>query len=130
MIAVDTNVLVRLLAKDDEEQYRSSYKLFQSEEIYISDTVILETEWVLRFVYEFNPAQVVSGLERVFGLFNVHLSNPQKILQVLKWHTVGFDFVDALHLASCPDTCKSFKTFDQKLIKQSKKVTSQRVDKP
>ncbi len=49
MISVDTNIIVRLLTKDDVEQFQQSLKLFQEEDIFICDTVILETEWVLRF---------------------------------------------------------------------------------
>ncbi len=41
MIAVDTNILVRLLTQDDEVQYQKSLKLFQNPEIFISYTVIL-----------------------------------------------------------------------------------------
>ena len=55
MIAIDTNIVVRFLTQDDEQQYQKSLKLFQEQELFISDTVILETEWVLRFAYEFKP---------------------------------------------------------------------------
>lgn len=44
MISVDTNVVVRLLTKDDLEQFQYSLKLFQEKNIFICDTVILETE--------------------------------------------------------------------------------------
>ncbi|MEM6839232.1 MAG: hypothetical protein AAF609_20590 [Cyanobacteria bacterium P01_C01_bin.120] len=44
MIAVDTNIVVRLLTQDDVAQYQQSVKLFQTEDtIYIPTTVILET---------------------------------------------------------------------------------------
>ncbi|MCP5410517.1 MAG: PIN domain-containing protein, partial [Chromatiaceae bacterium] len=52
MIGVDTNVLVRLLTRDDEAQFRKALKLFQQEEIFIPKTVFLETEWVLRYAYD------------------------------------------------------------------------------
>jgi predicted nucleic-acid-binding protein len=54
MIAVDTNIVVRLLTQDDERQYSKILKLFQEQDIFIPDTVLLETEWVLRFAYHFN----------------------------------------------------------------------------
>ncbi len=53
MDAVDTNVIVRLLTQDDELQYQKSLEIFQMKNIFIPDTVILETEWVLRFAYKF-----------------------------------------------------------------------------
>lgn len=39
MIAVDTNVIVRLLTQDDEQQYNKSLKLFQEQDIFIPDTL-------------------------------------------------------------------------------------------
>jgi predicted nucleic-acid-binding protein len=47
MVAVDTNIIVRLLTQDDEAQYQKSLEIFQTQTIFIPDTVILETEWVL-----------------------------------------------------------------------------------
>lgn len=49
MIAVDTNIIIRLLTHDDEQQYKKSFAIFNTQEVFISDTVILETEWVLKF---------------------------------------------------------------------------------
>ena len=48
MIAVDTNVLVRLLTGDEPEQAAAARRLFASEAIWIGKTVLLETGWVLR----------------------------------------------------------------------------------
>ena len=53
MIAVDTNIVVRLLTKDDPSQYQKAYHLFDKNDVLITDSVILETEWVLRFAYNF-----------------------------------------------------------------------------
>jgi predicted nucleic-acid-binding protein len=51
MVAVDTNIIVRFLTQDDELQYQKSLEIFQTQNVFIPDTVILETEWVLRFAY-------------------------------------------------------------------------------
>jgi len=53
MIAIDTNIVVRFLTHDDAVQYKKAYKLFNEHDVFIADTVILETEWVLRFAYNF-----------------------------------------------------------------------------
>ena len=52
MIAVDTNIVIRLLTRDDEQQYQQAYALFQHYQIYIANTVFLEMEWVLGFLGE------------------------------------------------------------------------------
>ncbi len=48
MTAVDTNIVVRLLTGDDARQAAQAAALFRSEDIWLSKSVILETEWVLR----------------------------------------------------------------------------------
>jgi len=40
MIAVDTNIIVRFITKDDDLQYQQSLALFKSKKIFIPDTVI------------------------------------------------------------------------------------------
>jgi predicted nucleic-acid-binding protein len=44
MIAVDTNLLVRILTNDDPNQARRAVKILKSDDIFISKTVLLETE--------------------------------------------------------------------------------------
>lgn len=72
MIVVDTNIIVRLLTQDNEEQFQKSLKLFQEQEIFILDTVMLETEWVLRFAYRFKPDEICQAFQKLLGLPNVH----------------------------------------------------------
>jgi predicted nucleic-acid-binding protein len=121
MIAVDTNILVRLLTKDDERQYNASLRLFQRPAIFISDTVVLETEWVLRFAYGFQPDDLCTGLRKLFGLPNVHLSNGHWMAQALQWHEDGLDFADALHLATS-QRCTELYTFDDRFTKRGKQL--------
>ena len=129
MIAIDTNIIVRFLTKDDAKQYSASKKLFEAEKIYIPDTVILETEWVLRFAYEFEPAEICNAFRKLFGLANIKLSNEFIIAQAINWHEQGLDFADAFHLALSQNT-KALKTFDDKFIKKSKDLPKCVVERP
>ena len=70
MIAIDTNIIVRLMTRDDEEQYQKSLKLFHNKNIFIADTVVLETEWVLRFAYKLRSVEICQAFRKVFGLPN------------------------------------------------------------
>jgi predicted nucleic-acid-binding protein len=99
MIAVDTNIIIRFLTQDDESQFQKSKEIFQNQDIFISDTVILETEWVLRFAYKFKPSEICKALRNLFGLPNIYLTNSSLVLQVIQWHENGLDFADAFHLA-------------------------------
>jgi len=101
MIAIDTNIIIRFLTHDNERQYKKAFSVFNSQEIFIPDTVILETEWVLRYAYSFSPEDICRAFTNLFGLKNIHLSNPTFIVQAIEWHKQGMDFSDALHLTQC-----------------------------
>lgn len=129
MIAIDTNIIIRLITRDDEEQYQKSLQLFQNNSIFIADTVILETEWVLRFAYKFKPLEIGMAFRKVFGLPNVYLTNERIILQVIEWHEKGVDFADAFHLASSHH-CLEFYTFDEKFLKKSQDLSHTTLKRP
>lgn len=129
MPSVDTNVLVRLLTGDNSTQFKASQALFGSKDIFIPDTVILETEWVLRAAYDLKPVAVCDALRQVFGLPNVTLANGQIVAQAINWHEAGLDFADAFHLALSQNQ-ESFKTFDADFIKRAKTLSDCRVEKP
>lgn len=119
MISVDTNVLIRLLTRDDERQYGRVRRLFEKETIYISDTVLLETEWVLRAVYEFDRERIHFALSGLVGLPNVQTDRAERVEDALRWHQAGIDFSDALHLA-VSSHCERLVTFDEAFIKSAK----------
>jgi predicted nucleic-acid-binding protein len=129
MIAIDTNIMVRFITEDDELQYQQSLELFKNKNIFIADTVILETEWVLRFAYKFKLLEICQAFRKVFGLPNIYLTNEKLILQVIKWHENGINFADAFHLASS-NHCSEFYTFDEKFIRKSQSLSSLTVKKP
>ncbi len=129
MPSVDTNVLVRLLTGDNAAQCKASQELFSSEDIFIADTVILETEWVLRAAYSLDPASVCNAFRQVFGLPNVTLANGQVVATAIAWHEAGVDFADAFHLALSQNH-ESLKTFDADFIKRAKTIGACRVEKP
>jgi len=118
MISVDTNILVRILTRDDDLQCRKAMILFENNDIFITNTVILETEWVLRYAYGFSRSDINRALMHLCGLRQVNLAHPQQIAKALAWHKDGLDFADALHLADS-NAQDSFATFHQALLKKS-----------
>ena len=58
MLAVDTNVVVRYLTGDEVEQFAKAKALIDGEDVFVCTTVLLETEWVLRSLYGYPPAQL------------------------------------------------------------------------
>lgn len=116
MLAIDTNVLLRYLVGDDPVQAAQARTLIDRNNIFVSSTVILEAEWVLRSGYGFRGQQCVEALERLAGLANVTLDDPAAIAKALVWTREGLDFADALHLAKS-EGCDALITFDRALIK-------------
>ena len=129
MIAIDTNIVVRFLTEDDPIQFKQAVKLFNELELFIADSVVLETEWVLRFAYKFSPAEIVSAFRKLLGLANVYVDNNSKITKVLEWHEQGLDFADALHLANSA-IFSELVTFDSKFVQRAKGKSSCQVRKP
>ncbi len=121
MQAVDTNVLVRFLMRDDAAQTQRATSLLSNGLVWISKTVLLETAWVLRGSYGFSNSAVNETLKRLVGMPNVRLEEPFQLAKAFDWAAGGIDFADALHLASSPDTAR-FVTFDIKLAKRAKKL--------
>lgn len=129
MVAIDTNILIRLLTRDNEEQFRKAKTLFANNDIFIPETVILESEWVLRYAYKFEPAAICAALTGTLGLPNVKTSRPTAISQAIDLARQGLDFADALHLAASQE-CDQFATFDTAFINRAKGLTKCKVRKP
>ncbi|AFY83364.1 type II toxin-antitoxin system VapC family toxin [Oscillatoria acuminata] len=129
MVAVDTNIVVRLLTQDDEVQYEKSRSLLKNNDVFIPDTVILETEWVLRFAYHFKPEDICSALRKLLGLDNVYTRDSNVVQKAILWHENGLDFADAFHLAHSQE-CDRLYTFDEKFIKKANALTRCEVKNP
>lgn len=121
MIGLDTNILVRLLTNDDKKQAKFAADLIAKHPVFIPKSVMLETEWVLRYTYDITADDTYKAFTNLLGLAHVSVEDPVCISQALDWYKQGFDFADALHLASSHKT-ESFATFDKKLISKAKKL--------
>lgn len=129
MLIPDTNLLVRLLTQDDPAQFEWAKAVFARENILILTTVVLETEWVLRYAYKFDKSAIFTAFNKLFGLPNVTLSEPNRVQQAMQWSLAGLDFADSLHLAAVEQD-QQFSTFDEKLLARAKTVTNVRVSSP
>jgi predicted nucleic-acid-binding protein len=118
MLAVDANVVVRYLVADDPAQFARAVAVVEGAETFISLTILLETEWVLRSVYRYTPAQIVEALRGFAGLPLVSIENADLVSIALGWVENGVDFADALHLAQAL-SCEAFISFDQHLVRRA-----------
>ena len=118
MIAIDTNVVVRLLTNDDPAQAARAADLLARERVLVPKTVLLETEWVLRYSYELPSSAVLVAFRKLLGLPQVAAEDATAIARALELYEGGMDFADALHLASARDAT-AFATFDTRLAKRA-----------
>ena len=70
MKALDTNVLVRFLVKDDERQAKAVYRIFKQTEskaevFFVPTLVVLETVWVLDSVYETTRQEILDSIDEL-----------------------------------------------------------------
>jgi predicted nucleic-acid-binding protein len=118
VIAVDTNVLVRLIVADDAGQGKRAAELFaRTAQVFVAKTVVLETAWVLQSAYGFPRHDVAGALRRLAGLPNVVLEDAEQVAFALDLVSRDVDFADALHVAACREA-GAFYTFDRRLIRQ------------
>ena len=129
MLAVDTNVVVRYLTRDDAEQFAKASALIGGDDVYVCTTVLLDTEWVLRRGYRFSRQRVIAALAAFAGLPRVTLEDPALAATALDWTRHGMDFADALHLAKAQG-CEAFVSFDQRLVAVANALSDLKVRAP
>lgn len=118
MIAIDTNVLARYyVASSDapsQQQSAAARKLLESgRKLFVSKSVVLELEWVLRGYYKSPPKDVLTVLKHLLALPHVNIEDRVAVELAVAALVDGFDFADALHHASARH-CTSMATFDDK----------------
>jgi predicted nucleic-acid-binding protein len=123
LTATDTNVLVRLVTRDDPEQAERAAALFRSGEIFVAKTVLLETEWVLRYSYGLDRQALHRTLRTLLGYPALVIEDRAAVLRALGWYGDGMDFADALHLASSAGADR-FATFDRALVRRTESLAT------
>ena len=118
MIGLDTNVLARYyVASSDapsQKQSAAAKKLLESGKLlFVSKTVVLELEWVLRGYYKSPPEDVLTVLAHLLAMPHVEVEDRVAVELATVALRDGFDFADALHHASARH-CTSMATFDDK----------------
>lgn len=122
MVAVDTNVVVRLLTNDQPAQARRAVALFRANPVFVAKSVLLETEWVLRYSYSLPVESIVRAFLALLGLPTVTIEDAPAVHRAIGMMAKGIDFADALHLASSA-TAARFATFDTKLVRRARDVS-------
>ena len=82
MRAIDTNVLVRLLVRDDRHQLEAAEK-FVSKGAWVSHVVLVETLWVLDAVYDRSGEQMAAAVEMLMAHADLTLQDADVVASAL-----------------------------------------------
>lgn len=121
MIAVDTNVLVRVLVDDPGEPRQVAAAragVARAKEVYVSQVVQVETVWVLEAAHGLPKPDVLTVLEHLRGNAAFHLQQRSQFEAALQEFRDGnADFSDYLVLAESRAQKARLLTFDKRLLK-------------
>ena len=125
MKALDTNVLARFFVDDADDvqavKQRPAAVAALAERSFVSVTVMLELEWVMRGFYELPARDISRVLRALASIEHIALEDRDAVLVAVDAFDKGLDFTDALHLARS-SRASGFATFDQRLAKQAKSL--------
>jgi predicted nucleic-acid-binding protein len=99
MLALETNVLVRLIARDDANQVRAADE-FVSKGAWISHLVLAETMWVLDSVYGLSREKMSTAVEMLLNHRDLTLQDSDVVVEALEnfRRRTAVDFSDCLVL--------------------------------
>src|ERR1035438_4598928 len=83
MRAIDTNVLVRLITRDDSRQAASA-ESFIEKGAWVSVLTLAEAMWVLASVYNLNPKSLAQALEMLLNHRDLVLQDPETVAEALE----------------------------------------------
>jgi predicted nucleic acid-binding protein len=97
MRAVDTNVLVRLIVRDDSRQTAAA-ESFIERGAWVSVLALAGTTWVLSTVYDVGAAELATAIEMLLSHANLVLQDEEAVARSLKLFRArpGLGFSDCL----------------------------------
>lgn len=121
MIAVDTNVLIRIFVDDPEEiaQTEAARGLAKAaQQVYVPQIVQVESVWVLETAYNFDKATILSVLEHLQTNHAFVLQRSDIFALALEqFRSSNTDFADCVILAESQKYGALLHTFDRRLSK-------------
>src|ERR1044071_3856035 len=119
MRAVDTNVLVRLIARDDQKQVAAA-ESFVVKGAWVSTLVLMEATWVLRAVYGLPHAETATAIEMLLHHQDLNVQESDAVAAALEQYRnrPALGFSDCLILETARKAGHlPLGTFDRNLAK-------------
>ena len=123
MTALDSNVLLRYLLKDDPQQARKAKGLIDrldrgGEQAHVSDVVLCEVVWVLAKTHDYRRARIGAVLRQLLAARQLTFDSRDRLLRALQAFTSGkggfADYVIREHAREAG--CDTVRTFDRDLL--------------
>ena len=122
MIAVDTNVLVRLLTRDDDDQAKRAQALFDAASytdgaIFIPDIVLAELCWSLERSYNLKRGDIARVVRALLDNSTVRFESAAAVRSALGLFETGrTGFPDCLIVTKAQQAgCEETMTFDRRM---------------
>jgi predicted nucleic-acid-binding protein len=121
VVAFDTNVVVRLLLRDDAVQAKRAEQAFlrhaRGDGVFLPLVVLVETAWVLAYTYELDRKAIHDHLLSLSRTRGVIVDEAELVQDALDTYAKGAaDFADYVILATMRRAnCRSLLTFDRRL---------------
>jgi predicted nucleic-acid-binding protein len=114
---IDSNVVVRLLLRDDPAQIEHVDALVADGDLLVPFTVLIETEWVLRAVYKLDRQTIATLLRSLAVIEGVAVPDRTGLLWACERYARGADFADMVHLLATE--AADFVTFDRDFARRA-----------
>jgi len=125
VVAFDTNVVVRLLLRDDAGQAKKAEHAFlrhaRGDGVFLPLVVLVETAWVLAYTYDLSRSAIHDHLLALTRTRGVIIDEAERVQEALDAYVAGSaDFADYVILAGTRRAdCKALLTFDRRLGKET-----------
>jgi len=124
MIGIDTNVLLRLLVRDDDAQLRAAERFIGTHcspdnPGFVSLVVVVETAWALRRFYLYDRSQIAAALGSLLNVAELEVESAAEVRSAIAdFATSAAGLVDCLVArTNVAAGCEYTITFDRKAAK-------------
>ncbi len=120
MAAIDTNVLVRLVTRDDESQYKKAQAFVDKHQpVLVTQLSVLETVWVLMSRYNLDKERTCQVVQALLDTRELNIQAPAILEAALEtWRESKADFADCFILQTVMDASETpLGTFDATLAR-------------
>jgi predicted nucleic-acid-binding protein len=119
VIALDTNVLARLILQDNPGEAQVAADLIAGSACSVGWSVLVELCWVLERSARLPREEVAAGLSLINAIDRITVPDADLLAWAIDRYGRGADFADMIHLASAVGGSVAFACFDRRLKRQA-----------